>query len=174
MEPIALVPGRSCEGCAMCCKLPFIKALDKPRDTWCSHCSTRKQCDIYDARPEPCRDYYCGWMRLAKIPQEWRPIDSRMIINFTEDSRHLFIHVDPARPDAWRRKPYLQHLRELARVNNPNGGQVIVSIGEHYIVVFPDREFDLGTMSDDETVTFTVTETLNGPVTEATKVKRVL
>ena len=98
---ITLVPGRSCDGCSMCCKLPEIKALTKPRDTWCTHCSTHKKCDIYLDRPEPCRDYYCGWMRLAKLPEEWRPLDSRMMINFTEDGRHLFIHVDPSRPDAW-------------------------------------------------------------------------
>jgi hypothetical protein len=151
---LTLVPGRSCDDCAMCCKLPDIKALSKPRDTWCSHCSTRKRCDIYDARPEPCREYYCGWMRLAQLPDAWRPLDSRMIINFTEDGRHLFVHVDPARPDAWRKAPYFQQLRELARVNNPRGGQVVVSIGERYLVIFPDREVDIDDLTADEKAAF--------------------
>ena len=77
-----------------------------------------------------------------------------MIINFTEDGRHLFVHVDPARPDAWRKAPYFQQLRELARVNNPRGGQVVVSIGERYLVIFPDREVDIDDLTADEKAAF--------------------
>ncbi|MES2984017.1 MAG: hypothetical protein V4735_02385 [Pseudomonadota bacterium] len=170
-EPSPTVPGRSCGDCALCCKILEIKALDKPRDVWCSHCSTRQKCDIYLDRPQTCRNYNCGYMTQPWIGEEWYPRNARMMISFGADGQHMFVQVDPTRADAWRREPYLSQLRQWARLNNPRGQQVIVSLNGRYIVVFPDREVDLGPIGDDETVTFTVTQTPTGPVTQAQKVK---
>jgi hypothetical protein len=171
VTPVALVPGRSCEGCAMCCKIPEIKALNKPRNVWCTHCSTRQKCDIYLDRPQTCHNFNCAYLTTPGIGEEWRPITSRMMITYTPDGKHLFVQVDPSRPDAWRKAPYHQQLRNWARINNPQGQQIIVNIDGRYIVIYPDREVDLGTVSEDETVIFTVNHTENGPTTTAQKVK---
>ena len=155
----------------MCCKLLDIKALEKPAGEWCTHCSTRQKCDIYLERPQTCHNFNCGYMTQAGIGEEWKPTHSRMMINFTGDGQHLFILVDPTRPDAWRKAPYLQQMKNWARINNPRGQQIIVSINKRYIVIYPDREVDLGPVDVDETVTFTVTQTPNGTMTIPQKVK---
>lgn len=165
------VPGRECGECALCCKLLDIKALEKPAGEWCPHCSSRKGCDIYLTRPDPCRSFHCGWMLQEGISPEWYPIQSRMIITFSGDGQHLFALVDPARPDAWKKAPYYQQLKNWARINNARGQQIIVSVNRRYIVIYPDREEDLGTIGDDETVTFEVVNTPTGPVTQARKAK---
>ena len=170
-QPIIPVAGRTCGDCAMCCKLPEIKALDKPRDTWCIHCSTRKKCDAYETRPTPCRDFYCGYMLHAEFGEEWHPLTSRMMVSLNSAGGHFFVQVDPARPDAWRKAPYYQQLKSMARANNPQGLQVIVAIGQRYVVVLPERDEDIGTVTDEDTVSFSITQTINGPITEVHKTK---
>lgn len=162
---------RSCGECALCCKLLDIKALDKPGGEWCPHCSTRQKCDIYLTRPPTCDTFNCGYITQPGVGEEWKPTQSRMIINFSGDAQHVFLIVDPARPDAWRKAPYYQQMKQWAQANNGTGKQIIVSINKRYIVIFPDREVDLGNVGEDETVTFTVTQTPNGPYTEGHKVK---
>ena len=142
------VPNRTCGECAMCCKMPEIKALAKPAHQWCTHCSTRRGCDIYLERPETCRNFHCGYITQADIGEEWFPLTARMMVTFTPDGQHVFVQVDPSRPDAWRKAPYLQQLKNWARMNNPRGQQIIVAIARRYIVIFPDREVDLGTVAE--------------------------
>ncbi|MFZ4540892.1 MAG: hypothetical protein ACOYNL_03645 [Rickettsiales bacterium] len=170
-ESRPIVLGRSCQTCAMCCKVLEIKALDKPRNQWCQHCSTHQKCDIYLERPDTCHNFNCGYLTEDWMGEHWHPLRSRMLVNFSADGKHMFVHVDPARPDAWRNSPYIENLRGWARGGNQTGSQVIVAIAQRFIVIFPDREQDLGTVSDDETVTFTITQTIIGPRTEAQKVK---
>jgi hypothetical protein len=164
--------GRSCGDCALCCKILDIAALEKPAGEWCKHCSTHKKCDIYPYRPvQICDTFNCGYITQPGVPESWYPGKSRIIISTIADQPHVFLIVDPARPDAWRKAPYYQHIKQWALENNGTGKQIIVSINKRYIVVFPDREVDLGTVGDDESVTFTITQTPNGPYTEAHKVK---
>jgi hypothetical protein len=166
------ITGRSCGDCALCCKILDIVALEKPAGEWCKHCSTHKKCDLYPIRPAAiCDTFNCGYITQPGVPESWFPGKSRMILNTSADGQHVFIAVDPARPDAWRKAPYYQHIKQWALANNGTGKQIIVSINKRYIVVFPDREVDLGAVGDDETVTFTVTQTPSGPYTEAQKKK---
>ena len=70
----ALVPGRECGNCNICCIVP---AIDKPdiqkiSGAVCRNC-TAGGCAIYEARPDVCRTYYCGWRRLELIDADWRP-----------------------------------------------------------------------------------------------------
>ena len=59
-QQVAIVPGRDCAGCTMCCKLLRVEELDTPPLSWCPHCSVRTGCSIYDDRPTECRQFYCG------------------------------------------------------------------------------------------------------------------
>ena len=154
---------RSCGDCTMCCKLLRIEVLNKPALEWCTHCSTRKGCDIYETRPEPCRTFHCGYITHAGFGEEWKPTTARMMIVTRFD--HIFFHVDPIRPDAWKQKPYYQQLKSLARSNNANGTHIIVRIKNRFIVVVPERDIDLGEIDDNETIGFNLTQTPQGPVT---------
>jgi hypothetical protein len=79
-----LVAGRSCDGCTMCCKLLAIDVLEKPRGAWCRHCDQQSGCVIYEARPDPCRGFYCGYLRLAQIDDRWKPSKAKFLINYED------------------------------------------------------------------------------------------
>ncbi|MEM1183809.1 MAG: hypothetical protein AAGI53_02295 [Planctomycetota bacterium] len=86
IEPKNLSQGRSCGSCRVCCKLPDIPELDKPRDTWCRFSAKSKGapgCTRYEARPDVCREFECAWLsglgdaddRPDKLGVLWQPLD---------------------------------------------------------------------------------------------------
>lgn len=145
-----LVPGRSCEGCTLCCKLLEVEPLDKPRAAWCPHCNQKAGCRIYDSRPAACRNFYCGWRRIAHLDDRWKPSKSKFLINYEEHSKRIVIHADPVRADAWRVEPFLTTLRSWARRAATERGLVIVWVGTRATIVMPDREIELGHVRDDQ------------------------
>jgi len=79
-----LVPGRECGECQVCCIMP---SIDKPQiqkvsGSPCRH-SLKGGCDIYEGRPDVCRAFFCGWRRLAGLPDDWRP-DKSGVFALTE------------------------------------------------------------------------------------------
>src|SRR3569833_69586 len=80
---LALVPGRDCGGCTVCCTAMAIDRpeIQKDAGVTCRHC-TAKGCAIYDARPSLCRDYHCGWRPdRSQILVELEPHDGRTAIS---------------------------------------------------------------------------------------------
>ena len=51
----------------MCCKLPRIPVLDKPAGEWCRHCTPGVGCNIYDERPQMCREFFCQWIENTSL-----------------------------------------------------------------------------------------------------------
>lgn len=141
-NPPIPVAGRSCEGCAMCCKLGAIKEVEKKDGEWCQHCSTRQRCDIYTTRPEVCRTYFCYYM-LSTLGEEWRPTKCKFMISMMINGS-VQVSVDPARPDAWKKEPYFSSMRQWAAQR-----RVVVLVGLHAFAVYPDRIDDLGMLGDD-------------------------
>lgn len=153
-----LVPGRSCDGCTMCCKLMEVEELKKPRGTWCVHCDKAKGCTIYGTRPHSCRNFYCGYRRLPNLDDRWNPAKAKLLVNEETESNRICIHVDPERPDAWRRDPFLKMFRFWAASTARNGGYVIVWWGHQAAIVMPDRVKELGHVRDDQVILQTVTD----------------
>jgi hypothetical protein len=145
-----LVPGLSCEGCTMCCKLLDIDVLEKPRGTWCPKCDVKRGCTIYEVRPDVCRKFYCGYMRIRTLDDRWKPSKSKFLVNFESASNRIAIHADPARADAWKSEPYYSTIKEWARNAARNSGQVIVWAGDTATLVLPDRDKILGIVRDDQ------------------------
>src|SRR5215472_7327577 len=75
------VPGRSCGYCTVCCYAPKIDTpeLQKLPGVVCPNC-TGRGCGIYASRPNPCRDFDCGWRFLPQLSDEWRPDRSGVLI----------------------------------------------------------------------------------------------
>ena len=71
----AVVPGRECGGCTICCRALKINVpeLKKLAGVLCQHCSENVGCLIYDTRPSVCRGFDCGWKVLRTLGDEWRP-----------------------------------------------------------------------------------------------------
>jgi RNase P protein component len=112
--------GRACGECSLCCKLLYIKELDKPANQWCPHCRPGKGgCSIWGATHDICKTYFCGWRLTSAFGDEWFPLKSHMVVSLTRPKENgvqvLMVTVDPLHGEAWRREPYRQQLREWAR-----------------------------------------------------------
>jgi len=146
-----LVPGRSCGQCSMCCKLPRIDELEKPANTWCSHCAPgRGGCTIYERRPSECRDFHCSWLLTPELGPEWQPLSCKMMV--IHKTHHTMIGVDPGHPTAWRNQPYYNQLKEWARwgVDARPRKKIVVYVRNRIIVVLPNKEVDLGVVAPDQ------------------------
>lgn len=167
-EPVGcdpdLVPGRSCEGCTLCCKLMAVEPLEKPRAVWCAHCDQKSGCRIYEARPEACRIFYCGYRRLAQIDERWFPAKAKLLVNYETAANRVAVHVDPVRADGWRAEPYYSTLKQWARRALTEGGSVVVWIGSRVIVILPEMDRDLGVVREDQFILPVHRASPNGPV----------
>ena len=150
-EPaLNLVPGRSCDGCTMCCKLLEVTALAKPRQKWCPDCTVGKGCNIYETRPEECRAFYCGWMVDASIPDYWAPKQSRMLLAYNTTQNQVMLHVDAGRPDAWRAQPYFNDIQNMARHAATRGRMFLLRNGREVWALLPQGAKNLGAVRDDQ------------------------
>ena len=136
----------------MCCKLLAIAELTKPRGTWCTHCDQKRGCTIYEKRPDPCRGFHCGYLRLPQLDERWKPAKAKFLINYEDAANRIVIHADPARPDAWRCEPYYRTIKQWARKALIEGGTVLVWAGSRATMVLPDRDVDLGNVREDQLI----------------------
>ena len=110
--------GRQCGKCSLCCKLLYVKELNKPANTWCEHCRPGKGgCSIHETRPPICRIYFCAWMMAKGLGEEWYPLRSHMVLSQVRinDVQVLMITVDPERPGVWRSEPYYSHIKVMSQ-----------------------------------------------------------
>lgn len=150
--PPELVPGRSCGTCTMCCKLLDIDVLEKPRGVWCRHCNPKSGCMAYETRPQACRGFYCGYLRLPDLDERWKPSKARFLINFEERANRIVIHMDGERANAWRIEPYYSTIKQWSLNMARSGGTLAVWAGSNLTLIFPDREKDLGAVRDDQII----------------------
>jgi len=80
---LALVPGRTCGDCTVCCR---VQTIDKPdaqkhAGMTCRHCLDGG-CAIYETRYEVCRSFHCGWRQMPGLDESWRPDRSGVFIEF--------------------------------------------------------------------------------------------
>jgi len=143
---VQLVPGRSCGDCSLCCKLLRIDVLNKPVGKWCTHCAPgRGGCTIYQSRPAQCRDFHCLWLTSPMLGPEWRPNKCKMFLRM--EGNLIAVHVDPNEPGAWRRQPFFQQLKEIAKKAVDGRQQVIVYVKSRVTVILPNKEVDVGDMN---------------------------
>lgn len=136
----------------MCCKLPGIEELNKPPLAWCQHCNPSSGCRIYESRPEPCRRFICGWMTNPALDERWKPSRSKIMLTYEIESNRAVAHVDPARPDAWRKEPFYSTLKAWARKAVEHLGQVVVWEGAEAIVLLPEKDVRLGHVGPDQLI----------------------
>ncbi len=53
---------RECAGCTACCTTNAIVELNKPTYKKCKY-ECNKGCNIYESRPQSCRDFECLWLK---------------------------------------------------------------------------------------------------------------
>jgi Fe-S-cluster containining protein len=134
---------KPCGDCSLCCKLLGVAALDKPAGKWCAQFLKGGGCGVYRDRPDACSTFQCLWSESEKLDERWRPDRCGFILFTEQDGRRLNVVVDPAYPMAWREAPYYERLKKMSE-RAKTGHELLVSIGDRRIVVFPDHEADLG------------------------------
>lgn len=154
---------RTCGDCTLCCKVMAVESLAKPAGRWCAQCDIGAGCKIYETRPQACDDFNCQWLMNPGIDAAWRPLESRMVLNYEAFAHRMIVHVDDARPDAWRKAPFDAHLRRWAAQCLGRGGQCIVMHGARSTVIFPRGEKDLGVIGPDQVLVTLTQRTPAGP-----------
>ncbi len=145
--PYAAASGRACGSCTLCCKVYALPELEKPPGAWCKHCAPGKGCGIHDAAPEQCRLFFCLWMTDGKMPNEWRPDRARFVLSIYPQNGFVYGQVDPGSPGAWRRAPYYDGLRAMARTLLGERRHVVMFVGNEATLIMPDEALPLGKMS---------------------------
>jgi hypothetical protein len=138
-----ILPDRDCGPCALCCKVMRIDALQKPEGIWCPHCVPGKGCRIYETRQDECRIFYCLWRADPDLGDAWQPARCKMVLYTEGMGQRLVISVDPGNPTKWREEPWYSQIKAWS-FNLLRYGQVVVYIANRAIVVFPNKEVDLG------------------------------
>jgi hypothetical protein len=170
MESSLAVPGRACNTCTMCCWVLDVAELAKPAGAACPHCVKNGGCGIYAERPSACGEFYCGYLALPFVHERWFPTSCGMMIFPDATQGRLAVHVDPARPDAWKADPYHEDLRRWAAAADKMGFQVYVAIGRRIVAILPHEDVDLGVFGDDDRLIYD-REIVDGrPVQRARKV----
>jgi len=141
---LVMVPGRTCDGCTMCCKVFEIPEIRKADGDWCGNCEIGKGCKIYESRPQTCRDFFCQYRHDPDVPEHWKPNRSHMVVKTDNTGEKLIVGVDPSWPRAWRETPYYQDLKRWSAHRLTAGKQIMVWVGQRAIIVLPDRDIDLG------------------------------
>jgi hypothetical protein len=155
----------------MCCRILGIDEIDKPQGAACPHCLSGKGCAIYATRPGECRDFYCGWLTLPMCDAKWYPADCKMVVFPAPEGTRLSIHVDPGRPDAWRREPFYSEIKSWARHVAGRDFQVLVCIGKRTFAILPDEDVDLGVVELDERVVYEREDDAGRTVLRARKIR---
>jgi hypothetical protein len=133
----AMTPAaRECGSCSACCKLLQIDAElapevgDKAAGRWCKFC-TKPGCGIYAKRPSLCRDFSCQWLLDPTLGDHWYPPVAGMLLTFDDESKTMFVVVDPDRPDAHLAEPYRSDIARMTRWGRraPEPFEVVIACG---------------------------------------------
>jgi hypothetical protein len=166
-NPDALViPGRECGTCTLCCKVYKIPEIGKEAGKWCKHCSPGKGCAIHDNLPHQCAVFNCRWRTEQAMLPHWKPEQCKMVVTVNPRNNYIYVRVDPGTPSAWRKQPYYDRLRQLARTNLELGAHIVVFVNDQATLIMPDQDVPLGPMKP--TDGFSVRRVLgpNGPTYE--------
>lgn len=141
---------RECGSCALCCKVYHVPAVEKPAGVWCRHCEPGVGCGIHATRPTHCRKFFCHWITDKNVPDVWKPDRSRIVLTIFPGNGFLYAQVDPGSPQAWRKAPYYDDLRRMAKRLNAENRHVIVFVGDIATLIMPDEAVSLGKMSAED------------------------
>ncbi len=88
-----VLPGRDCGDCTACCSVLTVDTPEfkKPPGVACVHV-TDGGCAIHAVRPTICRTWFCGWRRVAALPDAARPDRSGLLVslNFVRAPQNCF------------------------------------------------------------------------------------
>ena len=117
---------RACGTCTLCCHVLGVKEIEKPPLQWCQHCTVGVGCQVYDERPQQCRDFSCLWLSFPEaFPEELKPNRCGVVCwSPVADGRVVFALTRPHAEMAWQKAGVHKFLRKMA-----NAGHVVIAFG---------------------------------------------
>ncbi len=128
-----------CGTCNLCCKVPAIKALQKPAGQWCIHTAPGRGCAIHGNHPAECKIFRCGWLDVDALDDSWKPEVAKFILRIDNDGKSIHLAVDLGHPEAWRKPAYYRTLKLWAR-----DASVMVYLGGCATVILPEEDIEIG------------------------------
>lgn len=109
---------KPCMGCTGCCYSHVIPEINKPAETMCPHAVPGVGCQIYETRPQSCRDFACMWSSTRGfIDPSDRPDKVGVVIDVTRDGsqfgRQIMV-ARPSEPEAFRKLTATLTIARLA------------------------------------------------------------
>lgn len=142
---------RSCGPCTLCCKIYEIAETESALGSWCKHCEPGKGCKIWESRPDFCRAFFCNWIKLDWLGEDWRPDIAKFV--FTMDPNgYLLFQVDPGTPDAWKREPYYSQIKTWANEALSRGRGTLVFVNKAATLILPDGDAQLGELGPEDRI----------------------
>jgi hypothetical protein len=115
----AVLAGKSCGSCTVCCKVMGVPELKKRPWDVCPHVATGQGCTIYAERPPSCRKFICGWLMDPHMGPELKPENCHVVF-FQQNEQNIIATCDADFPGAWRRPDVVDFLHHLARQLGPH------------------------------------------------------
>ncbi len=143
---------RTCGTCTLCCKVYGIPATESPVGAWCKHCEPGKGCGIWNSRPDFCRTFFCNWITLDWLNEEWRPDIAKFVFTIDPTSGYLMFQVDPGSPDAWKREPYYSQIKRWSSEGLPRARGTLVFVNKAATLVLPDEDKQLGELGPQDRI----------------------
>lgn len=78
-----------CNGCTLCCYLLPVPSLNKGPSEKCKHMKEGVGCEIYDERPEECRQFKCSYLQAENPLSELRPDNCGVVFEKVNEKIHV-------------------------------------------------------------------------------------
>jgi hypothetical protein len=137
-----------------------IPELGKPKDVPCAHIVPNRGCEIYEKRPQSCRNFACHWLLDNAVADVWKPSNCHMVVEAKQ--RSVVIHIDPDFAGIWKSEPYFSEIKAMAKAGLTKGSMTLVIEKLRTIVVLPEEEIDLGFLGPNARIKMTPHRTPTG------------
>jgi hypothetical protein len=150
-----------CGDCTLCCKVYDVADFDKKAGKPCHNLRDGVGCGLWGLHPKSCQEFKCLWLKHDDMGPLWRPDVAGFVLRL--EGKTLYVDIDQARPQAWRREVYYKQLKLWSDVILHGAGMVIINEGAHIIVLTPDEELSLRPLKRGEVIETSVEMSLFGP-----------
>lgn len=107
-----------CGECTLCCTLCAVEDIDKAAGIECINCSDK--CDIYENRPQGCRDFNCAYVQMPQVNIAMRPDNCGVVFEKMTDTKVLGM-LDPKRDE-------YPHVKKQIELFKQAGYEVIITL----------------------------------------------
>ena len=111
-----------CGSCNYCCEVLPIPELQKPASVLCQNCTKNVGCNIYDSRPESCRNFDCLYLQSDDMDISLRPNECGIM--FEKVTTKIYFGTElPKDVGSWKKLNVFNYIKSL----NEKGISVVIS-----------------------------------------------